>query len=88
MSLTPISFGKEEGTRLELSLKVRVKKEARKIENKSVVFSNGYNLENLNDQLTESKIENEFQSVYQFDLFKQRAHRWLWLHKDECLVNS
>lgn len=33
LNLTPISFGKEEGSRLDLTLKIKIKPEARKIEN-------------------------------------------------------
>ena len=49
LSLTPLSFDKEEGVRLELSLRVKVKPEASKIANKSVIISNGYSLEKAYD---------------------------------------
>ena len=49
LSLTPLSFNKEEGTRLEMSLRVRVKPEAKKIVNKSIIISNGFSLEKTYD---------------------------------------
>eukprot|EP00347_Sterkiella_histriomuscorum_P020090 403339144 len=89
LSLTPLSFNKEEGTRLEMSLRVRVKPEAKKIVNKSIIISNGFSLEKTYDQtLTESRINGEYQNVYQFDLYKSQAKRWMWIHKDECLFHG
>ncbi|CDW85380.1 UNKNOWN [Stylonychia lemnae] len=84
----PLSFGKEEGVRLDLSLRVKIKKEAKKIQGKSIIFSNGYNLEKQTTEISESKIEGEYQNVYQFDLYCARANRWLWLHQDECLFHG
>ncbi len=85
LSLTPISFGAEEGLRLDLTLRVEVKPGAKKIQGQSVIISNRYNLEKI-DAFTDSKIEGEYQTQYQFDLFKSTSTRWLWLHKDESLV--
>ena len=75
--LTPISFCSEEGLRLDLSLQVKVKPTAKKLEKRSVIIGYDYNNEGS---------QEIFQSNYQFDLFKKLSRRWLWLHKDECLV--
>ncbi len=86
LTLTPISFGSEEGSRLDLTLRVYVKPDSKKIQGQSVIISNRYNLEKIG-AFTDSKIEGEYQTQYQFDLFKSNSTRWLWLHKDESLVS-
>jgi hypothetical protein len=59
ITFTPLSFNQEDGSRLELTLRVKVKPEAKKIADKSVIISNGYSLEKSYDQaLTESRMTN------------------------------
>ena len=64
LALAPISFCKEEGSKLDLVLKVRVKEQASKLENNSVVFGNRFNLQKINESLSESRVNDQFKTSY------------------------
>ena len=65
MTFTPLTFNNEAGSKLELTLKIKVKPEAKKIQKKSVTISNGYRLETCYDKtLTDSRIQGDYQTVY------------------------
>lgn len=61
LSFAPLSFNREAGSKLELTLKVKVKTEAKKIQNKSVSISHCYRLEASFDKtLTDSRLQGDY----------------------------
>ena len=80
LTLTPITFCNEAGTRLDAVLTVSVAKKASQMVGKSVALGCTYQLDN--DEA------DYYKSTYRFDLYKKGSKRWLWLHKDECLVSA
>lgn len=54
-----------------------------------MTISHGHRYESSFDKtLTDSRLQGDYQSVYQFDLFAAESRRWFWLHKDECLFHG
>lgn len=51
------------------------------LKNKSVTLGFTYRLEN-------GSVQPLYQNLYSLDLLEKNSERWLWLHKDECLVSK
>ena len=51
------------------------------LKNKSVTLGFTYRLEN-------GSVQPLYQNLYSLDILKKNSERWLWLHKDECLVSE
>lgn len=45
-------------------MRIKVKKEAKKLENRSVIIGHGFNYEITKQDQNESKIDGEYQSLY------------------------
>jgi len=73
LQLTPITFNQKRGVRVSKVIRFRVLMEE---DQRNVVL--GYVEDKGNQRVKET--------LYSFDLYTHRDNRWLWLHKDECLV--